>query len=492
MRRVLVGLVVLLVVLLAVHGNPASAAGTSLRVHPPAKYADLLLTSYAETNVDADLAVGQAAANERRAQGIRAPATRTVGRVNLWLKKTGAPADNLTLKIETNSGGLPSGTLVTNGVSEAVAGTTVGSSYGWVAFDFSVPPQLVAGTQYHLVLERSGAVDAANYYVWGADQSSPSYADGAGSVYEGSWQATSPAVDHAFDTRATFTIDVYVKDVDTIQPCLDTMGNFISADPCGLGAYQLEVHFDPSAVRYVSIQNGTFLPGPGRAIWLCFSGALHDPANGVAQYTCTTYDPSPEEPTMGPEGSGVLTIITFTPLVLTTSQVTFHASILSDVPGNAITHTIQNGSVTVLDVGTADSDGDGCTDIQETGDSVTLGGRRNPNDAYDFYDVPAPAYQDPTPNGPRNRAVNVADVVAVLKYVGTFDNGPPNGNGVDYDSTKDGDWNGDTVITEAGDQVGLRYDRSTTPLLYLSGPPNGAINVQDVTLVLAQVGHTCV
>jgi hypothetical protein len=148
--------------------------------------------------------------------------------------------------------------------------------------------------------------------------------------------------------------------------------------------------------------------------------------------------------------------------------------------------------VTVLDVGTADTDGDGCTDLQETGDSVGLGGRRNPNFPYDFYDVPAPAYVDPTPNGPRNRAINVQDIVAVLKYVGTYDGGGLNGNGVDYDSVKDGDWNGDTVITEAGDQVGLRYDRAPVPSLYLSGAPNGAINVQDLTLVLGQVGHSCI
>jgi hypothetical protein len=85
------------------------------------------------------------------------------------------------------------------------------------------------------------------------------------------------------------------------------------------------------------------------------------------------------------------------------------------------------------------------------------------------------------------------DLVGVLKYVGTSDNGPSNGR-VDYDSTKDGDWNGDTVVTEEGDQVGLRYDRSPGPLPnppWDAGPPDGAINLQDVVVVLAQVGLDC-
>jgi hypothetical protein len=493
MRRVLVSLVALIVTALALSSSPALAVNNVLKVWPPTKYADLLLSSYAETNVDANLAVGQVTANQRRAQGIKVPATRTVGRVNLWLKATGAPADNLTLKIQTNSGGLPSGTVVTNAVSDPVVGSTVGASYGWVAFDFGVPPSLTAGTQYHLVLERSGAVDGTNYYVWGADQSSPGYADGAGSVYDGSWQATSPATDHAFQVRATFTVDVYASSVDTTEPCLPP--TFMQA--CGLGAYEFEVHFDPSVIKYVSMADGAFLTSTGRTIFSCFSrlppAGPHDPANGVLHYTCSTYNPSGQVLPLGPEGSGVLATITFTPLVMGTTSVQLQNTILSEVTGTAISHTIQDGAVTVIDVGTADTDGDGCTDLQETGDNVVAGGRRNPNDPYDFFDVPAPAYADPTPNGAKNRAINVQDVIAVLKYVGTYDNGPINGNGVDYDSVKDGDWNGDTVVTEAGDQVGLRYDRAPVPpSYYLSGAPNGAINVQDLTLVLGQVGHSCI
>jgi hypothetical protein len=117
----------------------------------------------------------------------------------------------------------------------------------------------------------------------------------------------------------------------------------------------------------------------------------------------------------------------------------------------------------------------------------------DPYNYWDVYDVPTPAYTDPTPNGARNRAVNVQDVVGVLKYVGTFNNGPANGKGVDYDSVKDGDWNGDTLMNDY-DKVGLRYDRSPGPPPTPprdAGPPDGAINVQDVVAALGQTGLDC-
>ena len=81
----------------------------------------------------------------------------------------------------------------------------------------------------------------------------------------------------------------------------------------------------------------------------------------------------------------------------------------------------------------------------------------NPLAWYDFFDVPVPASKDSNPNGPRNREVDIADVLAVLYYAGTNAGGPPNGNGVAYDSVKGScHVNGHT----APDKEGLCYDRS--------------------------------
>ena len=173
----------------------------------------------------------------------------------------------------------------------------------------------------------------------------------------------------------------------------------------------------------------------------------------------------------------------------------------SSPPTDTVTPTAtpcpDNDADTVCDGDDPDDDNDGCADVEEMAGAPApkpgSTGAYNPLAWYDFYDVPVPANDDPTPNGPKNGAVNLQDLVGVLKYVGTSDNGAGNGR-VDYDSTKDGDRNGDTVVTEEGDQVGLRYDRSPSPSPNPpndAGPPSGAVNFQDVLLVLGQIGLAC-
>ena len=149
-----------------------------------------LATGYGQSNKDTDEDLGRFAANTSRAQGFKLNSTDLVDRVLLYLGKQGAPSDSLTLEIQTDSGGLPSGTVVWDGTSAPVSGAGLGASYGWVAFAFPRSPVLSAGTQYHLVLKRSGGTNGSNYYQWGGDISSPSYPNGAASVYNGSsWTA---------------------------------------------------------------------------------------------------------------------------------------------------------------------------------------------------------------------------------------------------------------------------------------------------------------
>jgi sugar lactone lactonase YvrE len=132
----------------------------------------------------------------------------------------------------------------------------------------------------------------------------------------------------------------------------------------------------------------------------------------------------------------------------------------------------------------SDTDHDGCSDSVELGANQMSGGQRDPNDEWDFFDVPAPALTRTSPNGARNRAVTIQDVIAIVSYIGTADNGPANMNGVNYDT----DYNGNTA------KDGREYDRtpSTTPgEPWRSGPPNGAVTIQDALVALAQVGDAC-
>ncbi|GAG16190.1 unnamed protein product, partial [marine sediment metagenome] len=82
------------------------------------------------------------------------------------------------------------------------------------------------------------------------------------------------------------------------------------------------------------------------------------------------------------------------------------------IGGATIDTCLVDASVTCEGDMAADSDGDGCTDGAEL---LYLG--FDPLAWYDFYDVPVPALADQDPNGPRNQAVAMGDVLGVLFYV---------------------------------------------------------------------------
>jgi len=158
--------------------------------------------------------------------------------------------------------------------------------------------------------------------------------------------------------------------------------------------------------------------------------------------------------------------------------------------------------VTCMSDITTDGDGDGCSWYEEGFGSPSP----NPGSTctavepcysdftrHDFYDVPVPVNADPTPNGDSNKAVTMDDVLAVLFYVGTYhgDGGTANPNGVAYDSVKGScDIDGDTVA----DKEGLCYDRSPSAAPnppWNAGPPNGAVSMNDLMVLLPQVGLSC-
>lgn len=131
-----------------------------------------------------------------------------------------------------------------------------------------------------------------------------------------------------------------------------------------------------------------------------------------------------------------------------------------------------------------DSDGDGCTDEREAGPEHTSGGDRDPLNHWDFFDVPAPALSPAHPNSGRNKVVTLADVLAILSYVGTVHLSGPNANDLSYDT----DLNGNGVLD------GAEYDRApstTQSKPWRSGPPSGAVTLQDALVALAQVGDNC-
>jgi len=79
--------------------------------------------------------------------------------VDLLLAKLNFPQDNLTLEIRTS---IDSGVL---GTSNAVAGTTLSTTAGYIRFTFATPVTIDTDKHY-MVLARSGVRDQANYYTW--------------------------------------------------------------------------------------------------------------------------------------------------------------------------------------------------------------------------------------------------------------------------------------------------------------------------------------
>ncbi|MGB6895000.1 MAG: flexitail domain-containing putative surface protein [Dehalococcoidia bacterium] len=142
------------------------------------------------------------------------------------------------------------------------------------------------------------------------------------------------------------------------------------------------------------------------------------------------------------------------------------------------------------EVGQPDRDGDGCFNWKELEDDPALGGQRDPDNPWDFYDVPVPTAFNGGTRDDRDKAVSVInDVLAVLEYSGTSDEGPPNSGPDGVLGTPD-DRDYDQDNNEDGEDDGLLYDRSVGAVW--SDAPNGAITIiVDVLLVLAQSGHTC-
>jgi hypothetical protein len=133
-----------------------------------------------------------------------------------------------------------------------------------------------------------------------------------------------------------------------------------------------------------------------------------------------------------------------------------------------------------------DTDGDGCSDAEENGPNPAFGGDRDPDSPWDFYDVPAPAGPAVGADGrllltsgsARDQAITLEDVGVVLSYVGRSAANPA------YTQDNNGDGVPDGEQLDREPSVDLAKPWQST------GPDDG-ISLQDVGVVLAQVGHRC-
>lgn len=136
----------------------------------------------------------------------------TVNRVALLLQKIGTTwdyrnGDTLTVTIETNSAGAPSGTPVTNGTSTTILAYDVSDQSAEMSFfDFSSNVTLTASTVYWIVLQGSYTASSTNYIAWSADSTSGGYAGGDSATYNGTtWTASAAGFDYIFAVNRNHT-----------------------------------------------------------------------------------------------------------------------------------------------------------------------------------------------------------------------------------------------------------------------------------------------
>ncbi len=111
------------------------------------------------------------------------------------------------------------------------------------------------------------------------------------------------------------------------------------ADVTNLGTYEWMLEFDPLIIEYVSVVDGPFLGSTGRSV-TCLPPILEE---GSVRLGCVTSGVTPP----GPDGSGVLSTITFNALSQGTTTLHFTLAELGDPWGDDIHAVAEDGSVTV-------------------------------------------------------------------------------------------------------------------------------------------------
>ncbi len=84
--------------------------------------------------------------------------------LKIWLKKVASPVDNYIVRIETDNAWNPSGTLADANATATVAWSGLTTGYVDTTITFGWSFTLTLWRKYHVVVSRSGANDAVNYY----------------------------------------------------------------------------------------------------------------------------------------------------------------------------------------------------------------------------------------------------------------------------------------------------------------------------------------
>lgn len=129
-------------------------------------------------------AFGAASANTKVAQSFQVVQPILLGYICVYMSTFGSPTDNITMTVESDNNGAPSGTPISNGTATVVPYTALNANLGFILFQFPSTCFLTQGVTYHWVLTRSGSNSASNYYSMGINGNG-TYGYGNAELYDG-------------------------------------------------------------------------------------------------------------------------------------------------------------------------------------------------------------------------------------------------------------------------------------------------------------------
>lgn len=187
---------------------------------------------------------------DKLAQSFQIGSASNITGAKLYLKKVGAPTGTMTLRIETDNAGDPSGILADANATITFTEASLTTNYVLETFAFAATFSLASGTSYWLVLSTTRATSTTNYVLWGADASAPSYASGEmKSEAAAAWSAESK--DACFQVYLTITALVaklaarrYGQTTDIVLNSLSGLADSVDYQGQGWVAVDRDNRFD--------------------------------------------------------------------------------------------------------------------------------------------------------------------------------------------------------------------------------------------------------
>jgi hypothetical protein len=209
--------------------------------------------------------LAQSGADQQLAQSfvVTAAQTWTLKQVVLNVTKTGTPSGNLFLSIVTNSGGVPTTTVLAQTNAFTSNSLTTGAN------TISIPTVTLAAGTYHVVLSSDAAYKAGGSFASNKIQLQDASTLTGESTYNGTtWTAQSPARGWIYDLKGR-SADLRVRFTSAgspTYPCgLDGYGIFYNLQDTGVVGYNKKTHrftFNSTVDNSSSFNITSFNPDP--------------------------------------------------------------------------------------------------------------------------------------------------------------------------------------------------------------------------------------